>query len=99
MENAEVIAKLRQRMSRMFSYKILVRRLAYHFNAYSARLQTDRYSERTETGPQNVDLKVEREQQGGPFEPYSMQTTDEARAAVTETTNYAGRYATAHGGL
>ena len=80
MTYSEVVAKLRHRLSRTFSYRRHVRRIAYYLNAYSIRLQLDSYSERVETGPQNLDLKLERERQGGPFEPYDVALVN--RAAV-----------------
>jgi len=64
----------------MFSYRRQVRRIAYYLNAYSIRLLHDSYSERPEAGPQNLDLKLERQQQGGPFEPYDVALVN--RAAV-----------------
>ena len=80
MAYGEVLAKIRQRLSSMLSYRRHVRRIAYYLNAYSISLQQDTYSERVETGPQNLDLKLERKAQGGPFEPYDVSLVN--RAAV-----------------
>jgi len=78
MDRFEVLEKLHGRISRAFSYKVLVRRLAYHLNAYSIRLHADRYVERAEPGPQNIETKRERERLGGPFEPYSITVINRA---------------------
>lgn len=75
---AQVLDKIRQHLSRMFSYRRQVRRVAYYLNAYSIGLLQDCYSERPEAGPQNLDLKLERQQQGGPFEPYDVALVNRA---------------------
>ncbi len=84
MNRFEVLEKLRRRLSRALSYKMLVRRLAYHLNAYSVKLHTDLYAERPEAGPRNIDAKQERMQQGGPFEPYSISVVNRAATRLLE---------------
>jgi len=82
MESAEIGEKLQARLSLMLSYRTLVRRLAYHLNAYSIGLHPDGYMERTEVGPQNIDVKHARVQQGGPFEPHSVSVVNRAAATL-----------------
>lgn len=84
MDRSEVLEKLRGRLSRALSYKILVRRLAYYLNAYSIKLHIDLYAERPEARPQNIDAKQERVQQGGPFEPCSISVINRAATRLLE---------------
>lgn len=78
MSATEIFGRLQNRLSCWFSYRAMIRRLAFHLNAYSIGLYTDRYQERPEYGPQNIDLKRERVRQGGPFEPYSISVINRA---------------------
>ena len=78
MDSSAIREKLHGRVVGTFSYRILIRRLAYYLNVYSIRLHTDLYTERPEAGPQNIEVKHERVRQGGPFEPYSISVINRA---------------------
>lgn len=82
MSNTEAFRKLCERASRAFSYRNIVRRIAYHLNVHSIRLHDDRYLERPEVGPQNIEIKKERERLGGPFEPYSVTVVNRAATCL-----------------
>lgn len=72
MTPAEIGARLRDRISRALAPRFVLRRVAYHLNAWSLRFFPDAYREGDEAGPQNLAIKLERQAQGGPFEPWSI---------------------------
>jgi len=75
------LARIRARAIHAFGYRASVRRLAYWLDRYSRRLYDGPYVERAETGPVNLEVKLERQRAGGPFEPPTIAAIN--RAAVT----------------
>jgi len=84
MTASEILRKVRERLTGMFGYRSVVRRAAYHLNAYSIGLLADRYVERSELGPQNLAIKMERQRQGGPFEPHSIALINKAATQLLD---------------
>jgi ubiquinone/menaquinone biosynthesis C-methylase UbiE len=82
MTASEIFEKVCEKLSRTFSYRTNIRRLAYHLGSYSIRLHTDDYSERVETGPRNIETKYDRLRQGGPLEPHSVAVINKAAAQL-----------------
>jgi 2-polyprenyl-3-methyl-5-hydroxy-6-metoxy-1,4-benzoquinol methylase len=56
------------RIAHAFGYRPTVRRLAFWLDRYSRRMYDGPYVERPEGGPINLEVKLERQRQGGSFE-------------------------------
>jgi 2-polyprenyl-3-methyl-5-hydroxy-6-metoxy-1,4-benzoquinol methylase len=84
MTMSEILGKFRKKLSRSFGYRYVVRRVAYHLNAHSIQLFSDSYAERPERGPQNLGLKLERQRQGGTFEPHSIALLNKSAVQLLE---------------
>jgi 2-polyprenyl-3-methyl-5-hydroxy-6-metoxy-1,4-benzoquinol methylase len=67
---------------RVLGYRQNVRRLAFVLERYSRQLWDGPYQERPEAGATNLEHKLERVRQGGPFEPYDVTLVNRAVAAL-----------------
>ncbi len=65
----QFLNKLQEKIIWFFSVRNNVRRLAFALNRFSIGLFLDNYQERTEIGPVNLEVKLQRQAMGGPFEP------------------------------
>jgi SAM-dependent methyltransferase len=78
--SVRVVGKLHQ----AFGYRATVRRLAYWLDRYSRGLYDGPYQERPEWGPVNLELKLERQRLGGPFEPLEIVLVNRAAAGLID---------------
>jgi len=71
-----------RRVRARFGFKPTVRRIAYSLDRYSRRLYDGPYVERPETGALNIAVKLDRQRQGGPFEPPEIVLVNRAAASL-----------------
>ena len=69
MDRRTLVERIAARLAHAFGYRPNVRRIAYRLDRYSRRLYDSAYAERDEVGPVNLEVKLERQRLGGPFEP------------------------------
>ncbi len=81
MDHETLLARIVEKSRHAFGYRENVRRLAYRLDRYSKSLFDAPYVERTEAGPVNLEVKLERQRLGGPFEPFNITLVN--RAAVS----------------
>jgi 2-polyprenyl-3-methyl-5-hydroxy-6-metoxy-1,4-benzoquinol methylase len=81
MDRDTLLVRVRETLSHTFGYRANVRRLAYRLDRYSRSLVDAPYVERAEAGPVNLEVKLDRQRLGGPFEPFIITLVN--RAAVT----------------
>lgn len=79
---AQIIDKLKRRTQEYLSPERNFRRLAYSLDAISLRRRNSEYRERSEFGPSNLAVKLERQASGGPFEPLDIQLVNRAAGAL-----------------
>ena len=84
------------------SWRRIVRRVAYRLDTWSVRLFDGPYVERPEAGPVNIQVKLDRQVAGGPFEPPQILLINRAAATlasgmsrVAEVGSGTGMFATA----
>ncbi len=75
---ARIIEKLRYALG----YRPTVRRLGYWLDRYSRGLYDGPYQERPEVGPLNLEVKLQRQRLGGPFEPLEIVLVNRAVASL-----------------
>jgi 2-polyprenyl-3-methyl-5-hydroxy-6-metoxy-1,4-benzoquinol methylase len=75
-----VVAKL----THAFGYRASIRRLAFWLDRYSRRMYEGPYQERPEWGPVNLEMKLDRQRQGGPFEPPEIVLVNRAAVGLIE---------------
>jgi 2-polyprenyl-3-methyl-5-hydroxy-6-metoxy-1,4-benzoquinol methylase len=81
MDRETLLARIAEKSRCTFGYRENVRRLAYRLDRYSKSLLDAQYIERSEAGPVNLEVKLERQRLGGPFEPFIITLVN--RAAVS----------------
>ncbi len=80
MDRKTLLARIAEKSRHAFGYRENVRRLAYRLDRYSKSLYDAPYVERSEAGPVNLEVKLDRQRRGGPFEPFIITLVN--RAAV-----------------
>src|SRR5207253_9631313 len=70
--------KVEEKWKHYLGFRTNVRRAAYVLDRFSLTLFQDQYVERSEVGPTNIAVKLIRQAQGGPFEPYSIASINKA---------------------
>jgi hypothetical protein len=81
MDRQTLLWRIAEKSRHAFGYRENVRRLAYRLDRYSKSLFDAPYVERSEAGPVNLEVKLERQRLGGPFEPFNIALVN--RAAVS----------------
>lgn len=82
MDSNTLRKKLFEKAEFYCSYRMIMRRLAYALEGHSLKLFPDAYSERPEGGPTNLKTKLLRQENGGPFEPYSVSLINRAASQL-----------------
>lgn len=79
---SERFQKARARAVALLSPMRVLRRLAFRLDSYTARALDRQYVERVEAGPVNIDVKLARQANGGPFEPFEIVLINRAAAKL-----------------
>jgi len=78
MNRRQIVNKLLQKADWYFSPRKNLRRLVFILDKLILKLFEDKYQERPEYGPSNLEIKLQRQALGGPFEPLDIMLINRA---------------------
>lgn len=88
MSSSEFLHKLIRKFNYMLSPKKNLRRLAFFLDKYSLEFFEDNYQEREEVGAVNFEVKLQRQQVGGDFEPPLIVLLNRAVSQLVDSNIY-----------
>jgi hypothetical protein len=80
----ESSVRVAAKLTHALGYRATVRRLAFWLDRYSRRMYDGPYVERPEGGPINLEVKLDRQRHGGPFEPLEVALVNRAAVGLIE---------------